>query len=408
MGFQQGVSGLNAAAEAIDVTGNNIANSQTVGFKEARASFADIFAGAGPGMGVRTSAITQNFNDGTPTTTNRQLDVAINGNGFYRLQDAAGGVYYSRNGEFTMDEDRNIRNMQGLYLTGYGAAGIPPTIVQGSDPVKLNVPQTSMLAKASTTGSMIVNLNSEHPIITATFDENNADTYSYTTSITAYDSLGNQHNISLYFIKSAATATTATWNVNAIDRSLPPPATVQNLPNFVFDNNGKLTTPAVGTPVPIAIATLGGSAAGSIDLDFTGSLQQNFGGDNTVKLIQNGYSAGNAVGFRINNDGTVVGSYSNQQQQLLGQIVLADFANVQGLIPEGNNVWLPSNSSGQVRLGLAGQGTFGNLLGGTVESSNVDVAHELVNLIQFQRNYQANSRTIATQSAILETLVSIR
>ena len=171
MAFSQAVSGLNAAATNLDVIGNNIANSATYGFKSGSASFADMFAGSKVGLGVKVAGITQDFTDGTTTSTGRALDVAISQNGFFRLVDTNGAVYYSRNGQFSLDENRNLVNSQGLNLTGYPASGTPPTIQQGANPVALSIPNTLMSAKASTTGTMQMNLNSTDDVITKTFNE---------------------------------------------------------------------------------------------------------------------------------------------------------------------------------------------------------------------------------------------
>lgn len=207
MAFSQAVSGLNAAATNLDVIGNNIANSATAGFKSGSVSFADMFAGSQVGLGVKVSGITQNFKGGTTTGTSRSLDVAINGNGFFRMQDKDGGIFYTRNGQFKLDENRNLTNMQGLQLTGYPAAGSPPTIQQGANPVPLSIPEGMMNAKASTSGEMVANLKSTHKVPeNKTFDPTKQDSYNYVNTITAYDSLGNAHNINAYFVKTADVA----------------------------------------------------------------------------------------------------------------------------------------------------------------------------------------------------------
>lgn len=178
MAFSQAVSGLNAAATNLDVIGNNIANSATYGFKSGTASFADMFAGSKVGLGVKVAGITQDFTDGTTTNTGRGLDVAISQNGFFRLVDSNGSVFYSRNGQFKLDENRNLVNMQGLQLTGYPATGTPPTIQQGANPTNISIPNTLMAAKTTTTASMQINLNSSDPLPTVNaFDASNADSY---------------------------------------------------------------------------------------------------------------------------------------------------------------------------------------------------------------------------------------
>ncbi len=412
MGFSQSVSGLNAASSSLDVIGNNIANSATVGFKASSVAFADMFDGSSSavGMGTQVSKIVQNFNDGTPTTTSRNLDIAISQNGFFRLENSAGSVYYSRNGQFTLDKNSNITDMQGKYLTGYPAStDTPPVILQGADPVKLTVPQSSMAAQASTTGKMVVNLDSNTtviapPITPTTFNPDNPATYNYVTSMTAFDSLGNTHNVSMYFVKTAIN----TWDLYPIDRSAAPPPSF-TATTFQFDPSGKLTAPAPAATVTVALGALNGSLAGTMNVDFTGTTQQNSGaGSATSMLSQNGYPAGNFVGFVINQDGKIAGNFSNQQQQLLGQIVLANFTNTEGLVPQGDNTWQPGAESGQAMLGLAGQGNYGRLTAGALESSNTDLGNELVNMIVAQRAYQSNAQSIKTQDSILNTLVNLR
>lgn len=396
MGFSQAVSGLNAASNNLDVIGNNIANSATVGFKAGTISFADMFAGSKVGMGTQVAAVMQDFSNGTVTSSSRDLDIAISGNGFFRVQDTNGSIYYSRNGQFTLDGSRNIVNMQGMQLTGYPATGTPPTIQQGADPVALTIPEDAMAAQATTVASIIANLNSSDDAMT--WDAANpADTSNYKGSITTYDSLGNAHDFAMYFVKTAANE----WDVHVQDTSTG--AAFQNY-SLSFDSNGALTTT---TPITITMASLNGSAASNFTLNFAGSVQQN--SDSSTKTpTQNGYAPGELTGYSINDDGTVVGTYSNQKQQVLGQIVLASFANPEGLSPEGDNVWSATDNSGQAVVNLAGTGNVGKLIGQATESSNVDMSKELVNMIVAQRNYQANSQTIKTQDAILQTLVSLR
>ncbi|MGL5966292.1 MAG: flagellar hook protein FlgE [Kluyvera sp.] len=421
MAFSQAVSGLNAAATNLDVIGNNIANSATYGFKSGSASFADMFAGSKVGLGVKVAGITQDFTDGTTTSTGRALDVAISQNGFFRLVDNSGTVYYSRNGQFSLDENRNLVNSQGLKLTGYPASGTPPTIQQGANPVGLSIPNTLMSAKASTTGTMQMNLNSTDSTITKTFNVSDPDTYNKKGTVTVYDSLGNSHDLNVYYVKTAANK----WDVYTQDTSVSGAAAVKAA-QMGFDNNGTLTSvsnyvadpanpgalmlgPANANPeINIALASLNGSQASTFSLSFLNSMQQNTGSSDVVATTQNGYEPGSLVSYQVNDDGSVVGNYSNRQSQLLGQIVLANFSNTGGLQSEGDNVWSATQSSGVALLGTAGEGNFGSLTNGALEASNVDLSKELVNMIVAQRNYQSNAQTIKTQDQILNTLVNLR
>ncbi|WP_034914060.1 MULTISPECIES: flagellar hook protein FlgE [Erwinia] len=408
MAFSQAVSGLNAAASNLDVIGNNIANSATVGFKSATVSFADMFADSKVGLGVKVAAVTQDFNDGTTTSTSRGLDVAISQAGFFRMTDTSGAVYYSRNGQFTLDQNRNIVNANGLQLTGYPATGTPPTVQTGANPVALSVPTTAMSAKATTTAGLVANLNSTDSVPTVTpFDSANVDSYNSKASMTTYDSLGNAHTINLYFVKNASDTTnaanpTTTWNVHAVDSS-----TGQSAGDFdmTFNSSGQLTSTPDQT---LSMASLNGSAAQTFSLTMLNSQQQNTGTSTFGNPTQDGYKPGELTSYQINDDGTVVGNYSNEKTQVLGQIALANFANPEGLKSEGNNVWSATNSSGQALVGLAGTGNLGTLTAGALESSNVDLSKELVNMIVAQRNYQSNAQTIKTQDQILNTLVNLR
>lgn len=407
MSFYQAVSGLNAASKQLDVIGNNIANSATVGFKAGTIAFADMFAG-GTGLGTKVASTLQDFNDGALNSSTRALDVAIGGNGFFRVQDSSGSVYFSRNGQFTLDgATRNIVNMQGMLLTGYPVTGTPPTIQQGADPVPLTIPETPMAAQQTTIASIVANLNSADAV--KAFDPDNKETANYKGSITVYDTLGNPHNIGLYFEKTAANK----WTVNVQDGSVPgSPFTEIALE---FSTSGALIsqTPAADPTATtgastIPLPSLDGSQVSSFTLDFAGSVQQNFGGNSNKAPVQNGYGPGSLVGYSVSDGGVITGKYSNDKTQPLGQIALASFSNPEGLSIEGDNVWSSTDKSGQPVIGQAGVGSAGTLKGNMTESSNVDMSKELVDMIVAQRFYQSNAQTIKTQDSILQTLVSLR
>lgn len=405
MSFSQAVSGLGAASSNLDVIGNNIANSATAGFKSSTIAFADMFAGSNVGLGTKVAAVIQNFNDGATTTTSRGLDVALSGNGFFRMTDTSGAVYYSRNGQLTLDENRNLVNTQGLKVTGYPVSGTPPTVQTGANPVALSIPTTQMSARATTTGSLVANLNSTSAIPTVTpFSASNADSRNAKSTMTVYDSQGNDHTLDMYFVKTADN----NWTVHAIDSTT---GTSAGDFTMAFDNSGKLTgiNGGTGSTVNLTINGSNGAAAGqTISLNMLGSLQQNTGATTFGNPAQDGYALGDLTSYAINDDGTITGSYSNQKTQLLGQIVLASFSNPEGLQSQGDNVWSATSSSGQAAIGLANTGTYGSLTSGALEASNVDMSKELVNMIVAQRNYQANAQTIKTQDQILNTLVNLR
>ncbi|HFK4477991.1 TPA: flagellar hook protein FlgE [Citrobacter sedlakii] len=424
MAFSQAVSGLNAAATNLDVIGNNIANSATYGFKSGTASFADMFAGSKVGLGVKVAGITQDFTDGTTTNTGRGLDVAISQNGFFRLVDSNGTVFYSRNGQFKLDENRNLVNMQGMQLTGYPAAGTPPTIQQGANPGPITIPNTLMGAKSTDTAAMQINLNSSDKVpANKPFSPTDADSYNKRAPLTVFDSQGNQHDINVFYVKTGDN----TWDVWTQDSSVANSPLVKAA-QMKFDENGALDnveeyTPDAGVPAQdwvlsgtpnatptfrITSGTVNGAEPAEFTLSLQNSMQQNTGANNVIATTQNGYKPGDLVSYQINDDGTVVGNYSNEQKQVLGQIVLANFANNEGLSSQGDNVWAATQASGVELLGTAGTGNFGKLTNGALESSNVDLSKELVNMIVAQRNYQSNAQTIKTQDQILNTLVNLR
>lgn len=403
MGFSQAISGMNTAAKQLDVIGNNIANSATVGFKSASVSFADIYAGSKIGMGVKVANVMQNFTDGTITSTNNSLDVAISGNGFFRLVDSSGQAYYTRNGQFQLDNERNLVSADGYQLTGYLATGNPPTIQQGTAPQPLSIPQNMINAKATTKASLQLNLNSNSKVPEKSpLNAKDAETFNYSTAITTYDSLGNERNIQLFYVKTADNQ----WDVHYLDSS-DPNAELTKLGAMEYDVTGQLISEPDMT---INLNGINGSADNSFTLSLRNSTQQNLGKETgSIKTpVIDGYAAGDLVGYSISDDGAIYGIYSNQQILLLSQIALADFANVGGLSAVGGNNWQATANSGQAVFGLAGTGIFGSIASGAVESSNVDMSQELVNMIVAQRNYQSNSQTIKTQDQILNTLVNLR
>ncbi|MFV2945795.1 flagellar hook protein FlgE [Pseudomonas japonica] len=380
MGFSQALSGLTAASTDLNVVSNNISNSQTVGFKSSTVQFADVYADADVGLGTTVSGVVQNFGAGSLTTTDNSLDLAINGESFFTFTDGTQTVY-SRNGQLTLTTEGYLVNASGDQLLGTNGV--------------IQIPTTGMAASASTELDASLNLDSSEDIITATFDATDASTYSYSTTATIYDSLGNSHTSTLYFTKSAEN----TWDVHtAIDGNV-----LSETQTVAFNSSGLITSGASGT---YTYDPANGAAQMSIELDLTGSTQ--FGNDFSITDIdQNGYTSGSLVSFSIDDTGTVVATYSNDQTQDIAQIQLATFANENGLKSNGNNTWLATSSSGQALLGVAGSGSLGSILAGTTEDSNVDLTAELVALIVAQRNFQANAKSVTAQSEVLQQAVNI-
>lgn len=407
MGFEQGLSGLNAASKSLDVIGNNVANASTVGFKGSQAQFADVYAssmagssGGQAGIGVRVATVAQQFTQGNITTTNNSLDMAISGAGFFRM-DNNGSITYSRNGQFQMDKNGFIVDSQGYKLTGYlpNAAG---TIV-ATAPADLQISTADLLPKATVNVTAGLNLDARLAVpAVAPFDPNNSSTFNNSTSTTVYDSLGGAHTASLYFVKTATNA----WNTYLTVDGVSVPTPVAPLTAMTFSTSGVMTAPAAAV-TSASFTPSGGGAAQTLSFNFAGTSQ--FGSTFGVNsLTQDGYTSGHMTGFSTGSDGIVTGRYSNGQTKPLGQVVLANFSNAQGLQPQGNNQWVETATSGAPLVGVPGSSSLGVLQTSATEDSNVDLTAELVNMITAQRAYQANAQTIKTQDQIMQTIVNLR
>jgi flagellar hook protein FlgE len=413
MAFQTALSGLNAAAQTLDVIGNNVANANTVGFKESRALFADVYAaslnGGGAnsvGIGVKVDGIQQEFSQGNITTSNNPLDLAINGKGFFRVSDN-GAIYYTRNGQFHLDNAGNLVTAENLQVTGYGV-NVAGAIVP-SAPAPLQISSAQLPPTLTTSLKPNLNLDSREAVpATAVFNPTDPTSYNESTSGTVYDSLGNSHVFTMYFVKTAVAGQwalhgtvdgTAVANVN-LGAGAGAPI------NLTFNSSGALTTTM---PIAAVALTITGGAATPLTFatDFAGSTQ--FGANFAVNsLYQDGYTSGRLSGFSVSGDGVIVGHYTNGQSKNLGQVVLANFSDPEGLKPLGNNRWEETSISGLAIVGVPQSGDLGALQAAAVEESNVDLTGELVNMITAQRVYQANAQTIKTEDSIMQTLVNLR
>jgi len=406
MSFQQGLSGLNASAKSLDALGNNIANSGTVGFKSATTQFADVFAAAAGGgtqvgIGTSVSGVLQQFGQGNISVTSNPLDLAINGQGFFRLTDG-GTSSWTRNGQFHVDKDGFVVNTTGARLTGYLANA--SNVIVPSSPADIFI-NTADLQPQPTGGAAAgvkigVSLDSRETAPVPAFSIADPTSYNSSTSATVYDTLGNPHLMSLFFVK---TAVANAWNLYSnLDGGAASAATA-----VTFSSTGALTVPATGIVAQSFAVTSGAVSPLAYNLNLTGSTQ--FGSTFGVNSIsQDGFPSGRLSGLSVSTDGTLQGRYSNGQTRDLAQVVLGNFANPSGLSSLGNNQWAETADSGQPLIGVPGSGSLGVLQSAAVEDSNVDLTAELVNMITQQRNYQANAQTIKTQDQVLQTLVNLR
>lgn len=417
MPFRIALSGLNAASTDLEVTGNNIANSATNGFKESRAEFADVYANAiqdtsnsSAGQGVRVARVAQQFGQGTIDFTSNNLDLAISGQGFFVLQATDGTQAYTRAGAYSVDRNGFVINSANdrlqIYQAVTGVGGV--TTFNTGVLQDLQLPTTPSAPNASTSMGIAVNVDASESAPSVAFNPSNTASYNRSTSTTLYDSLGNSHTATMYYRNTAPN----TWEQHLyVDgTSVPPAGQAAGTPfTLVFSNAGALSTiDGVSTTTATTAAyTPAGAAPMTLTLDLAGTTQ--FGSPFAVNnLTQDGYTSGRLSGVDIDSEGIVFARYTNGQSSALGKVAMAKFNNQQGLRQVGDTKWVESFSSGVPQLGEAGTSSFGQIQSGALESSNVDIAEQLVNLITAQRAFQANAEVISTADAVTQTVINIR
>jgi flagellar hook protein FlgE len=402
--FSIALSGLTAANANLDVTANNVANANTVGFKSSVTQFADVYAAGATnlnttvtGEGVRVASTAQQFTQGNITTTASNLDLAISGNGFFTLKDANGYVY-SRNGQFQEDANGNVISATGQALQVY-----PPLASGGFNTgtlQDLNLQTTLSAPSATTGGTVALNLpaNATAPTV-APFDPTNPQTYNQSTSTTVYDSLGNAYPATFYFVQ---TATPNQWNVYMTVNG----TQVGTAQTMSFSSTGAVTPSSAGTLSFNGFTLPGGANPMNMTFDFGTTTQ--YGSQFGVNsLTQNGYATGQLSTVSIDPTGVVSAVYTNGRSTQLGQVALANFPNPQGLKQLGSTHLSETFASGIFVPGAAGSAGFCFVLSGALESSNVDLTNELVNMITAQRAFQANAEIITTANQLSQTVINM-
>lgn len=426
MPFRIALSGLNAASDELRVVGNNIANASTTGFKKSRAEFADIYPSSNLGTatnaigsGVKVANIAQQFIQGNVNFTDNNLDLAISGQGFFRLN-ASGTSVYTRAGEFGVDSSGYVVNASNQRLTAYQADSSGNITGALGD---LRLDTSALSPKATTTVSAKLNLDSTQTTTFApypggtAFSRTDPATYNHSTSLTVYDSLGNPIVATLYFRKTTTANTweTHTWITNSAGTATEviPTGYVAGRPaTIAFTSAGALSTvtPAGSPATAVSYqATSPGTGAANLTLsgDLAGTSQ--YGSPFSVtSLTQNGYATGNLSGITIGDTGVVQARYTNGQSRTLAQVALANFSNTQGLQQLGNTTWAETFKSGAALIGAPGSSSLGLIQSGALEGSNVDLTEQLVNMITAQRNFQANAQVITTSDTITQTIINIR
>ena len=393
MSYSIAASGLNAVNEQLDGISNNIANAGTVGYKSMTTDFSAMYAGT-QAMGVSVAGTAQSISrGGSMVSTGNALDLAINNDGFFVLCDSAGNVTYTRAGSFNTDKDGYIVNASGDYLQGYPAD--ESGALQTGTVTDLQIKTGSLPAQATGSLTFSANFNAADAAIDTSavpFDPTNAASYNSTYTTTVYDSLGNEHAVSQYFTKTADNS----WEVHyTFDGATQPGAT-----ELTFDEQGKLVSPAAAVPM-----TFSAPGAAPIEMTFDYAACTQYGSAFSVTTnVADGYASAQQNGVQVDGDGKVYATYSNGERMLQGQVVLATFPDENGLQAVSGTAWVETGESGTPLIGAPGSGNFGALSTGMLESSNVDITSELVDLMTAQRNYQANTKVISASSELDQAL----
>lgn len=436
MSFNTALSGLNAAANLLSVTGNNVANANTTGFKKSRSEFADIYASSvggvsatTPGSGVRVTQVAQQFGQGNLEFTDNNLDLAVSGEGMFVLGKTPENTNersYTRNGTFHTDKDGYVVNHLGQPLLVYApngdtvAAGFSTGVFQ-----TLRIDSTQGLPRATASINISTNFDARVSPPTNPFLDGAGKIdplgYNHSTSVTVYDSLGNSHVVTNYYSKvaSATPGAGSTWQMRSyVDGTTnllggtggPPDPSV-----LTFDDSGKLSsvngnTLASGAAMQVKSNSVTVNASAKpmqITFDLSNSTQ--LGSPFSVNtLSQDGLTIGRLTGVDIDDKGIVFARFSNGASKPMGQVALARFQNAQGLSKVGDTAWQESANSGPPLTGTAGTSSFGAIKAGALEGANFDLAEQLVTLIVAQQSYQANAQTIQTENQITQALLNLR
>ncbi len=419
MAFRTSLSGLDASATDLSVIGNNIANASTNGFKQSRTEFSDIFAtsfsgtsGTTPGSGVRVASVSQQFGQGNVEFTASSLDLAINEEGFFVLDDN-GTQAYTRAGAFTTDKDGFVVDSSGRQLQIF-PANENGTFSTGSL-TSLQLVTSDSAPQVTTKVTPVLNLDAKQatPSITP-FDATNANTFNHSTSTTVYDSLGNPYTSTMYYV--ASDPANNDWDVYTyVDGQQLTFAGANDFFKLGFNGDGSFedivengTTTTTGS-ITFDALTITGQGSNPLSLNFDYSSSTQYGSDFAVNsLSQDGFASGRLSGINIDSSGAVFATFTNGQSSVLGQVALANFPNTNGLQQLGNSSWGETFSAGDRVLGAAGTAGFGTIQSGALEASNVDIATQLVSLITAQRNFQANAQAITTENEIQTSIINIR
>jgi flagellar hook protein FlgE len=408
--FYTAITGLNGNQQWLNVISDNIANVNTIGFKSERVTFEDLvahslttFANNTPknteiGGGSFVALTTKDFSQGSFMNTNSPTDLALDGEGFFMVKDNQGTVYYTRAGQFRLDANGDLVNVDGMKLQGWtldNNGNIAGALDKINVPYAINPTITTKINLVEPT-----NLDSRSNVISATFDPTNSNTFNYVNSMTVYDSLGNPHTLSFYFQKTNESSTGSTWNVYAYkDNDL---TTQVGSSTLKFDTNGNLTS---GSPFTLSLTLSNGATPPQVISVDVSKIKQ-VASDFIFYANQDGFAKGDLLGVAVTEDGIVKGMYSNGNVKNIARLAVATFKDKEMLVRKGNNLYLPNTQT--FTPIITPGGILSKVRSGFLELSNVDISREFINLITAQRAYQANARVITTDDQILQEAMNIK
>ena len=411
--FSVALSGLNADSAALDIVGNNLANLNTTGYKDSTASFYDLLSqsvGGGSvqiGGGVSATQSEREFTQGSIQLSGGAFDGAIQGNGFFVVRDTAGDTLYSRAGNFQVDANGNLTTGTGQFVQGWVANG---GVVNTNGPIQnITIPADS-LHQPTPTANMSTSLNLQSDGVVG------ASTGSFSAPIQVVDSLGTTHTLTINFTKTGNNAWTYEVDIPGQDLTAGTAGTPSQLAtgNLTFDSNGNLTDPP--SPGQVAISATGLSD-GAADMNINWNLYDSNNNPTITQFAQpsavsgttqDGVAAAEVTQVQMADGGSIVAHYSDGTQEVIGQLAMAAVANPQSLISVGQNNFEVGSDTSTPVIGVPGTGSRGTILGGALESSNVDIAKEFTSLIIYQQGYEANSKVVSTLDQLSQILLNIK
>jgi flagellar hook protein FlgE len=448
MAFKIDPSVLNSASLRLAVIGNNISNSGVTGFKGS--DFSDVLANSSPAggsNGVRLAGSRQLFTQGTIQSSGNSLDMAVNGEGFYRLFRPSDNSYgYTRDGSFNLDKNGYITNPSGDILTGYGVDASSKVSVGTLKQLKVDTDNSA--PKATENATMNLLLDSRFPSNTTTFDPSNADTYTSTTISTIYDQQGSSHTLQSYYVKRSpgtwdlytaiqSTDGTVTQATNSVAPVAPATAITYNpTARLTFGQAGTLSSYQLNpngiggtSPTPVTVSISGAADSPTpirLGLNYTDSSltsapfsatnatfnlditkTQQYASDFLASTQQDGFPTGQFQSVSVDKDGTLYANYSSGQSRIVGEVVLATFPSETNLAQDRNNQFVETAASGSPIINQPGKGGAGQVLGSSIETAGVDLTSEMIKLISAQRTYQANSEVVKRQDQVMQTIIGI-